>query len=217
MVLLCDRPRQVEPQPDPLALTRHERVENLFPDFIYASPVVLTLTTVWSVELSDRVTCGFLSLPIFSLERLGGVRKEVGDDLLNICPIGVYLDPVLARVGGHREARLLTDDLCERLDLPDNLVEVDGSRTSAPPMRSRLRMVWMICPTRIASDWIRRRVRPASRRSPDSTSIPAVSARDSIAATGWFISCPRELVISASVDRLACASIRSFCSRIRSR
>ena len=53
-------------------------------------------------------------------------------------------------------------------------------------------MVWMICPTRIASDWIRRRVRPASRRSPDSTRIPAVSARDSIAATGWFISCPRE-------------------------
>ena len=77
-------------------------------------------------------------------------------------------------------------------------------------------MVWMICPTRIASDWIRRRYdRP--RRSPDSTSIPAVSARDSIAATGWLISCPRELVISASVDQLACVVRNSFCSRIRSR
>ena len=56
-------------------------------------PLSVTLTTaVWSVVVSDSVTCGFLSLPEGSLECLGGVRQEVGDDLLQRCPIGVYLD-----------------------------------------------------------------------------------------------------------------------------
>ena len=76
--------------------------------------------------------------------------------------------------------------------------------------------VWIIWPTLSASDCIRLSVSVAPPWSPFLISIEAVSDRLSIAATGWLISCPMELAISARIERSAWFSIRFFCSTIRS-
>ena len=74
---------------------------------------------------------------------------------------------------------------------------------SRPCDDERRLTVWMIWPTLSASDCIRRSVLGRTALVAVLISMEAVSDRLSIAATGWLISCPMELAISARIERSA--------------